>query len=529
MLCQHDLPTRRLLWAGAVLLLVAVHRCCVRMRSPMPAQASASAEVPGVSGVGMRRLVVSEVVVSSAAWQLLSPDEQAQAAASGLVRVASRSAVSGGFVVGVGATADDASRRDAVDVYFHVGPIRHLQGKVGVSVPLIEQWAVGVLNVIRWAAMTGSVAQPVASHEDVAMHARHAAAQYRRDSHVETMRSVASGVADELARNFPKIQAVLGTGFPWYCIDASGDRGADGVPESIRFYTETQAAFFERKLLPREVAFELDSHRRWSEDELARLGVELGQTEFNAYEYERWGVSPPRRPNGLQTLRQSVKANLVDLGDRDWPCHLCTALHNSARFPQRWERDFMKSCLECNQTPFIPRAVGVLGSDVDVVAIAEDGVDPGELAAEIAGWIDDHPRYFRHDTDWVTQLGAPHGPLDVFVVRRSDFLAAASSIATASAWAGVTVRAAVTWLPVTALDYEVGKYFVLCMEPLLEVDSSDAFTTALSAHRRDFANRVSAEELFEFYGSDSAYLQQLVTNHSTRQFLRGRLDDWMDR
>jgi hypothetical protein len=435
---------------------------------------------------------------------------------------------SGEFVVGVGASTEDVSLREAVDLYFHVGPVADLREKTGVTVPLIEQWGVGVANVIEWAAQTRSTPQPVVSHDDVVRHARHAADQYLQASHVEKMRSTGLAVGRELVASFPSIQAVLGTGFPWYCTDSVADRPSEDVPDSIKFYTETQATFFERKLLPISIVGDIDSDHIWSRAELYQIGVDLGQTQFNAYEYERWGVLPPR-PSGNRTLRQSFAANLFDLGGRDWPCHFCTTLHNSSRFPQLWERDFMKSCLKCNQTPFIPRAVGVLGSDVDVVAIVDDEIDPTRLASEVAAWIDRHETYFRHDTDWTIQLGADHGPLDVFVVRRSDFLAAAEGIANRASWPSVTVHAAVTWLPVTTLDYEVGKYFALCMESLVDRTPESSFTEELAALQSRFAKRVSTNEMFRFFESDSEYLRQLVSNDSVRRFLVGRLEKWGSR
>jgi hypothetical protein len=473
----------------------------------------------------MRHLVVGEVLLSRSAWKLLSSKDQAAAAARRVRVVPPSERTSNEFVVGVGAVSEDVALRESVDIYFHVGRVADLTGKAGVTVPLIEQWASGVVNVIHWAAQTRSTPQPIASHEDVVRHARHAADQYLQKRHVEKMRSVSISVAHELVASFAPIQAVLGTGFPWYCVDSSGDRAGEGVPDSIKFYTQTQAGFFARKLLPPAMAAELDSSREWSEDDLGQVGFELGQSDFNAYEYERWEVRPPT-PAGSRTLRQNFAANLLDIGNRDWPCHLCTTLHNSARFPQRWERDFMRSCLECNQTTFIPRAVGVLGSDVDVVAIIDDTVDPTRLASDIAEWIDMHSTYFRHDTDWATQLGAAHGPLDVFVARRSDFLSAAKAVANASSWSEVTVHAAVTWLPVTTLDYELGKYFVLCMEPLIDVTAANAFTSEIAALRCRFAQRVTTRELFGFYESDSTYLRQLVSNESVRRFLCGRLEEW---
>jgi hypothetical protein len=473
----------------------------------------------------MRRLVVSEVLLGRAAWELLSSEEQATAAAR-RVRVASSSErTSDELVVGVGASSEDVALRGDVDIYFHVGRLADLSGKAGVTVPLIEQWAIGVVNVIHWAAQTRLTPQPVASHEDVVRHARHAADQYLQASHVEKMRSAAMAAGHELVASFAPIRAVLGTGFPWYCVDSSGDRAAESIPDSIKFYTQTQTNFFDRKLLPTFMTVEFDSSREWSEADLRQVGIELGQTEFNSYEYERWEVQPPT-PSGSRTLRQNFAANLLDIGNRDWPCHLCTTLHNSARFPQRWERDFMRSCLECNQTPFIPRAVGVLGSDIDLVTITDDTVNPTQLASDIAKWIDHHPTYFRHDTDWATQLGAPHGPLDVFVARRSDFLSAAEAIATASNWSEITVHASVTWLPVTTIDYEIGKYFALCMEPLIDATAENAFTSEIAALRGRFARRVTADDLFDFYKSDSAYLRQLVSNESVRRFLRGRLEKW---
>lgn len=469
---------------------------------------------------------MSEVVIGQAAWSLLSAEEQETALATRMVRPASTAGSSvDRFVVAVGADREDASLRRAAAVYFHVGLLSDLAGKVGVTVPLFEQWGVGVANVIRWAQETRLASQSMASHQDIVNHARHAAQQYREVGHVQKMRSAAETVAGELTAEFPQIRAVLGTGFPWYCVDGLGEVRPERVPDSIEVYTTTQAEFFERKLLPANLSSELAAGRERSEAELADLGVTLGQSSFNAYEYERWGVRPPT-PQGRRTLDQHFADNLLDLSDRDWPCHLCTTLHNSSRFPQRWERDFMKSCLECNQTPFIPRAVGVLGSDVDVVVVVDDAVDPTRMASEVAGWIDAHPSYFRHDTDWATQLGAPHGPLDVFVVRRSDFADSVAAMSEDPQWSRVTVRAAVTWLPVTTLDYEIGKYFVLCMEPLVDVEPMQPFFAELSELRQSFARVVTQNELLGFYESDSEYLRQLASNESVRRFLGERLVRW---
>ncbi|UIJ35620.1 hypothetical protein [Allobranchiibius sp. GilTou73] len=397
----------------------------------------------------------------------------------------------------MGADSSDLDLRREATVYFHVGLLADLVGKVGVTVPLFEQWGVGVTNVIRWAQNTRLGAQLVASHADVVDHARHAAEQYRQVGRVERLQSTAEVVAVELTAAFPQIRGVLGTGFPWYCTDSLGGSRPEGVPASIEVYTTTQAEFFERKLLPAGLAVEIGGDQERSEAELVDLGVTLGQSSFNAYEYERWGVQPPT-PRGSRTLHEHFAENLLDRGDRDWPCHFCTTLHNSSKFPQRWERDFMKSCLQCNQTPFIPRAVGVLSSDIDVVVVVEDTVDAAAMAAEVAGWIDVHPTYFRHDTDWALQLGAPHGPLDVFVVRRCDFFDALAAMPEDPQWSSITVRASVTWLPVTTLDYEIGKYFLLCMEPLIDVEPTQPLFSELLEIRRSYAAAVSADEVFRF-------------------------------
>lgn len=434
-----------------------------------------------------------------------------------------------GFRVGVGASPDDVALREVVDLYFHVGAIEDLVDKRGVSVPLFGQGGAGVRNVLRWAAGTVTEPQPLASHGDVASHARHCASQYQDAGHVMKAERHSRRAAQHIASAFPAVRAVLGTGFPFYCMTGIEEPDRVEVPESIRTYTGTQADHFERKLLPLDV---LQAGGRYTADALLKRGVDLGQTQFNAYEYTRWGVDPPSPPDaGL--VEKFLQANTVDEATRDWPCHLCTHLSDRAKFPeQAWERDFMRSCLECGQTPYIPRAVGVLGSDIDLIALVDDDegplVDPAVLAHDIASWIDAHPHYFRHDTRWTAQLGGEHGPLDVFVTSRRAFFDAVTRLGDGDGWMSVTLDATVTWLPVTTIAYEVGKYFPLCME-LLVADEPSGITEDLANARRRFAEKVPADEVFAAYEVDSEYLRQLASNESVRTTLRRRYALWADR
>src|ERR1019366_2716011 len=161
-----------------------------------------------------------------------------------------------------------------------------------------------------------------------------------------------------------------------------------------------------------------------------------------------------------------------------------TTLHDRSRYPeQSWERDFMQSCVRCRQTPYLPRAVGVLSSDIDLVALTAPGVDRRWFAARVSGWVDAHAHFFRHDTRWTQQLNGPHGPLDVFVTGTQDFLRAAARMADPDHWMAVTVRSTVTWLPVTDIDYEVGKYLPLCMELLADRTPGGGFSAELRAAR----------------------------------------------
>lgn len=500
------------------------------------------------NGVPVRLIRVDTVVLTDAAARLAGQPALDAARDAGLPLLvdgpaadcgqdsAGESPVTG-ITVGVGVTQDDVALRETVDVYFHTGAIADLTDKRGVSVPLIDQRAAGVRNVLRWAAATHTAPQNLADHGDVAAHAEHCAAQYRSDGHVMKAERLSIEAAHAIVDAFPQVCAVLGTGFPFYCMTGIDAPGRAGVPPSIRTYTATQAEHFGRKLLPLRI---LSDDRRHTREELEGHGVDLGQTRFNAYEYTRWGVAPPVPP-AEGTADDYVRANTADISSRDWPCHLCTHLADAGKFPeQTWQRDFMPSCLRCGQTPFLPRAVGVLGSDIDLIALVDDTgqdgagtVDPASLAHEIAEWIDAHPRYFRHDTRWPAQLGGEHGPLDVFVAGRSAFVDAADRIATGDSWMDVTVGATVTWLPVTDIEYEVGKYLPLCMELLLDRTGSretmpGPFTADLTAARRRFATAVTLEEVLASYRADSEYLQQLAGNDSVVATLHERYVLWRE-
>jgi len=269
-----------------------------------------------------------------------------------------------------------------------------------------------------------------------------------------------------------------------------------------------------------------DSSTVLTRGQLERSGIALQPTRYTAYEYTRWGARPPQAP-AQGTLDEFVEANVLDHGERLWPCHVCTTLADQAKFPeQSWERDFMVTCVSCVQTPFLPRAVGVLGSDIDIVALVDDAsrTAPAELARGITHWIDAHPQYFRHDTRWDAQLYGAHGPLDVFVTSTEAFFSAVEAMAAhPTTWITRTVRATVTWLPVTTIPYEIGKYFALCMEPL-DVDAR--IRTRLAEARRRFASEVSAAEVIAAYERDSFYLRQLMENAELREVIAQRLTRW---
>lgn len=429
--------------------------------------------------------------------------------------------------VGVGFSADDVALRESVSVYVHVGSQADLFDSRGVVVPLDEQGAAGVRNALRWAQATHTASQPWAAHADVVVHARHSAAQYRDRAHVRKAERVCRDASDELLAAFPELVAVLGTGFPFYCMtDATDpDPDRDPVPPSIQVYTHEQEKLFAGKVLPPAVLAE-GPDRIWSAGELSGHGVDIGQGPANAYEYLRHGATPPTAP-ASGALVEFERANACVRGERPWPCHLCTTLHDRHRYPeQSWERDFMQTCVRCRQTPYLPRAVGVLGSDIDLVALTTPEVDRRQLAERVANWIDAHPRFFRHDTRWTQQLGGPHGPLDVFVTNMKDFLRGATMMAGPEHWMAVTVRSTVTWLPVTDIDYEVGKYLPLCMELLADRTPGSGFTAELRAARSRFANRVTAQQVLDGYRHDSSYLQQLAGNPQVAELLAARNARW---
>ncbi|MGC4750161.1 hypothetical protein ACLQ28_31520 [Micromonospora sp. DT201] len=468
-------------------------------------------------------------LVPAEEWLALAPDVPVEVAEPGERRAKVQPEWTEGGVwrlcVGVGVVVDDVALRESVAVYLHVGRQTDLFDCRGVAVPLNDQGAAGVRNALRWAQTTQAAPQPWATHADVAAHAGHAAAQYRDPAHVRKAERVCSEATDELLNAFPELVAVLGTGFPFYCMTDTTHPDRDPVPPSIRVYTQEQERLFAGKLLPLTVLVDRPG-RIWTKEELAGHGVNIGQESANAYEYLRHGAAPPTAPEA-GALVEFERANVCVRGDRPWPCHVCTTLHDRRRYPeQSWERDFMKSCVRCRQTPYLPRAVGVLSSDIDLVALTAPGVDRHGLAERVSEWIDGHPRFFRHDTRWTQQLNGAHGPLDVFVTGMQDFLRAAAWMADRDRWMEVTVPSTVTWLPVTDIDYEVGKYLPLCMELLADRTPGGGFSAELRTAKARFAARVTAEQVLSSYRRDSSYLRQLAGNPQVAALLAVRNAGW---
>jgi hypothetical protein len=357
----------------------------------------------------------------------------------------------------------------------------------------------------------------------VVEHAAHCAAGYQEDDKPLEMERYARQMASELQRTFANVVGILGTGFPFYCMDSAWEPASTRypVPESIRHFTSTQAAFFASKLAPPDLHADAEVTLTGLRD----AGREPGQSEFNRYEYERWGARSPTPPDS-GTLRDFFAANTLETADRLWPCDVCTAVHDPAKYPrQAWIRDFMNTCMPCHQTAFLPRAVGVLGSDVDLIVVADLAPgDRGQLAEEIGAWIDRHPNANRHDTDWARQLRSSIGPLDVFTVAAADFWLAVDTIAAGEEWMTVTVPCDVGWLPITRIDYEIGKYFALCVELLLSPDPS--FVDRFLAAQAGFASQVTAKQVIAAYEADSFYLQQLAQNDTVRKLLEARSRRW---
>lgn len=427
-----------------------------------------------------------------------------------------------GDIVAIGLTEDDLPLRDTASIYLHLGDKGELHPRVGVSIPLFDQGVAGLLNGIRWAlkAVDGI---DLVQMGDLTDHARRCAAGYRSPSKPADVEQVAREMAASLRASFVDIEGVLGTGFPFYCVDAAHDRASRRypVPESIRHFTATQADFFASKLAPPD----LGPDTQITIAGLRTRGSDPGQSEFNAYEYTRWGASPPVPP-ARGRLQDFFAANALEPVERLWPCDICTAVHDPAKFPrQAWIRDFMQSCVDCHQTAFLPRAIGVLGSDIDLIVVAD--VSPperAELAASIGEWVDGHPDAYRHDTHWSRQLWSESGPLDVFTVAQVDFWDAMDTLSSGRRWEEVTVPCDVGWLPITHIDYEIGKYFPLCVE-LLEAPD-EAFRRRLAAARASFAGAVGPAEVLDVYSSDSFYLQQLASNATIRELLESRNRRW---
>lgn len=482
----------------------------------------------------MRYFTVDTVVVTHDAAALVAPKVLERARQEGLVVIVANpqdlvAEEIADQIIGIGFSANDVQLHHHVDIYFHVGDVVDLYRKFGVTVPLTGQGGAGVRNVIRWALATRSTPQPLASHLDVAHHAERSAQEYRDAGYVARMEHTSREAAADLMTAFPAIQVVLGTGFPFYCMSHIDQPDRSPTPVSIQYYTATQADFFNQKLVPESMQFEYAtiSRRVFTPDQLFKLGLNPGQTAFNAYEYRRWGLEAPVTPP-KGTLSEFIEANVLELKERDWPCHLCTTLHDVSRYPeQAWERDFMASCLQCRQTSFIPRAVGVLRSDIDLVALTAAHQDPTQLAQEIAHWIDVHPQYFRHDTRWHEELEGDQYPLDVYVSTVDEFLTAADQIADAEDWISVKAEVTVTWLPVTHRSYSLGKYLPLCMELLRDKTTGPAgFSHRFDQARHRFATRVTADQVLDAYARNSEYLRQLASNLSVAKTLRSRLALW---
>jgi hypothetical protein len=487
----------------------------------------------------MHQLHFTRVVCSPSAHAEVSDDDwPSLLAARGVGYLVASSAAelaaavpTGGATVGLGTGRDDTWLRHEVQLYFHTGTHSEIAGKVPdpthVTVPLVAQYGAGVRNVLRWLARLDGKPADLVDHRDIAGHALACASAYTWTGKVNTAVATVRRAAEEIRSEFGEIRAVLGTGFPFYCTLDVTDPGArvDPVPVSILTFTSTQADEFSHKLL----APSLPLDATVTAEGLRGAGVGVNAGPFTAFEYTRWGAAPPAPP-AAGSAADFMAANVVDHPDRPWPCELCTALSDRAKFPeQAWERDFMTTCVACQQTPFLPRAVGVLGSDVDLVALVDDDVDRADLANRITDWIDRHPVWFRHDTRWPAQLYGRNGPLDVFVVSRSKFFDAVDTMVDAAyggesvAWMRCTVPATVTWLPVTSLDYELGKYFALCMEP---IDVDEATANSLYAARAAFAAVVDATAVLDAYTNDSFYLQQLADNKTVQSLLFDRLERW---
>lgn len=428
--------------------------------------------------------------------------------------------------VAIGYRSSDAAMRSCADIYFHLGDPDDLVPRRGSSVPVTGQGVAGLINAVRWTVGSSS-GYALPQIQDVADHARRCADSYAVPGKVDAVLSYAVEAASALQAEFPQIQAVLGTGFPFYCVERARDSASgDSVyptPNSIHYFTSVQAEFFNRKVVPAGAP----QHTPHTLLSLIDAGFEPGQSAFNAFEYSRWGASPPEPP-GQGAIEDYFAANVLEPAERIWPCGVCTAVHDTTRFPrQAWVRDFMRSCARCHQTAFLPRAVGVLGSDVDLIAVVEgEARDGASLAAEIATWIDGHPVVYRHDTNWPRQLASGVGPLDVFTIGSDEFWAGLGKIAAGRDWMATTARCDVGWLPITRINYEIGKYFPLCVELLDGAD--DSFNRRFDEVQASFTSSVSPNAILEAYRADSPYLRQLASNASIADLLDARHRRWRE-
>lgn len=426
--------------------------------------------------------------------------------------------------ISVGAEREDSWLAQLSALYFHVGPKSELPLKSRTVIPLSGQGPTGLRNVLTWIRRIRLDGTHLVQYNDIVHFAAASKELFRSPSQPSAAVSRAIEVAERLCSAFVEIKGVFGAGYPFYCMDlmSNGFHRYSSVPQSVLSYIDSQAEYFRSKIVSPHVSKDRSLRR----EDLAALGLSPDRNQFDQYEFLRERVVPPPAGPARGTIAEYVEANELDYGEAVWPCQLCAHLHDEAQYPdQPFVKDFERSCLDCRLTTLIPRNVGGVSMDTDLIVVTDlPHEQRSEFARRIAAWIDAEPDLYRYDTDYYRMFIDMVGPADVFVSTTRDMEQACWEIGTSEEWKDVLLPATALWLPITERNLALGTNFLLGFE-LIAFREEGSFTWLEDA-RCGYAKH-DTHDILNTLSRASFYHRQLLSNESVRRIAEARMQRWL--
>lgn len=424
--------------------------------------------------------------------------------------------------ISIGSTSRSIALCSGTSIHFHVGARNCLRRKPRNVVPLIDQYATGVVNVMQYFTDRMGRETTIYDHSDLTRFvatARTECLDLDYGSKLLTKSIESSGLLNEA---FPdRIAGVFGTGFPFYVFHGDFDAPPYPPPPSVIAYHNEQQRYFAAKTVPTE--FYTDNAKvRHNLDELDRLGIDVQRNQYDLDLFDNAGLPRPVPPRDGLFLSEYRERNCFDVATDVWPCQHCAILQNPDLFPkQRVIKHTNLECPQCSQTSLTLRNVMGGAGDIDIVVVVNG--DPDEFAVQAKEKIRRDGRFYLFDEEFDRALSGVDGPIDVFVFTLDETVEALKRLSTRD-WLGTTIDAVALWSPTARISARFDLCFLLAFEPIFMND--DLLNTHFLKARRQYGSLCDPELAIEALRFGSRWSEQLASNAQICERVVSRLESW---